>query len=123
MLDAHRHNTVSTLESLKGGKLLLNSGHTLPILNGSAFVLFYAGHGGQTKIPNTWKQAGYTTANDMVEVLVPSDIGTVNTSGQKVVSIPDRLISTVVKGLTERIGDNVVCKLRAQHSLIRIDAS
>ena len=80
MLDAHRHNTVSTLESLKGRKLLLNSRHTLTKLNGSAFVLFYAGHGGQAKIPATWKQAGYTTADDMVEVLVPSDIGTAKTS-------------------------------------------
>ena len=123
MLDAHRHNIVSTLESLKGGKLLLNSGRTLLIPEGSAFVLFYAGHGGQTKIPATWKQADYTTADDMVEVLVPSDIGTVKTSGQKVVGIPDRLVSAVVKGLTEEIGDNVVSKLRAQHSLIGIDAS
>lgn len=114
MRDAGRSDIIDAIAKLKEGKLLMKSGDAVTIQPESAFILFYAGHGGRTPIPETWKKAGYLTTDGQVEQLVPSDIGAKDKSDHKVVGIPDRLISAVLKSLIDKIGDNIVSKLMLQ---------
>jgi hypothetical protein len=111
MRDACRCDIIDAMAKLKEGKLLMKSGEAVTIQPESAFILFYAGHGGRTSIPETWKKAGYVTTDGQVEQLVPSDIGAKDRSDHEVVGIPDRLISAVLTSLIDKIGDNIVSKL------------
>jgi hypothetical protein len=96
------------LAILKKGQLQTDSGELVLIPKGSAFVLFYAGHGGRVPIPDSWKKAGYHTADDKVELLVPTDISESDGDDDTIKGIPDRFVAGVLKGLVNEIGDNVV---------------
>jgi hypothetical protein len=114
MRNAGRRDIIDAIAKLKEGKLLVEPGKAVTIQPGSAFIFFYAGHGGRTSIPETWKKAGYVTTDGQVEQLIPSDIGAKDKSGHEVVGIPDRLISAVLKSLIDKIGDNIVSRLMLQ---------
>lgn len=84
----------------------------ITIPNGSAFVMFFAGHGGRTAIPKEW--AHYFTSDGQVEQLLPSDIGQLDPHSRSVVQgIPDRTIAAVLKGLIDEIGDNIVGSIQS----------
>lgn len=109
MLNSKRRDIISAFRELKEGRLHTGGGTKeidLPHL--SAFVLFYAGHGGRTAIPDSNEWNDYHTPDNGVEQLVPSDIGMRDESGEEIQGIPDRTIAAVLKGLVENIGDNVV---------------
>jgi hypothetical protein len=104
MQDANRRDMDGVLKALKEGKPLMESIEPVKIPRDSAFVLFYAGHGGRVPIPSSWEKAGYRTADGKVEVLVPSDIGKPDEHGKPITGIPDRVIAAVLKGLVHEIG-------------------
>jgi hypothetical protein len=107
MEDSKREDMVAALAALRKGKLV-DSTDGLQVPKDSAFVLFYAGHGGRVPIPDSWKKAGYHTADDKVELLVPTDISESDGDDDTIKGIPDRFVAGVLKGLVNEIGDNVV---------------
>ena len=110
MLNSTRDEIIFAFTQLKEGRLRINEHESIEIPKGSAFVLYYAGHGGRTAIPKEWTD--YRTADGQVEQLVPSDIGQCRGS-DSIQGIPDRTVAAVLKGLMERIGDNVVSVIPA----------
>ena len=75
----------------------------------AAIIIFYAGHGAQTKIPKKWELEGWNTSNGRVEMLCPSDIGCpVNGKESVIEGIPDRTISVVLNQIAKSKGNNIV---------------
>ncbi|KAJ3517701.1 hypothetical protein NLJ89_g335 [Agrocybe chaxingu] len=70
----------------------------------AAIVIFYAGHGARTRKPKEWIE--WKTSNDEIELLCPSDIGTIE-DGSVVEGIYDRTISALLNQLSEAMGSNI----------------
>jgi hypothetical protein len=59
-------------------------------------------------MPDSWKSAGYRTADDKVQLLVPADISEGDEDDDTIKGIPDRFVAGALRGLVNEIGDNVV---------------
>ncbi|CAA7268644.1 unnamed protein product [Cyclocybe aegerita] len=70
----------------------------------AAILIFYAGHGARTRKPQEWVE--WKTYNDEIELLCPSDIGTIE-GGSVVEGIYDRTISALLNQLSEAMGSNI----------------
>jgi len=69
---------------------------------GDPIFIFYAGHGGETDAPQGW-EAG----DSKIQMLIPYDFRT-EIDGREVLGIPDRTINTLLAGLAQKKGDNIV---------------
>ncbi|KAF9527415.1 caspase domain-containing protein [Crepidotus variabilis] len=74
-----------------------------------AVVIFYAGHGAQTNIPEEW--GNWSTATGRIEQLCPCDIGTKAQTDkgeeEEVDGIPDRTISALLNKIAKAKGSNI----------------
>ena len=75
----------------------------------AAIIIFYAGHGAYTPVPEEWERKGYITGNGRIEMLCPSDIGCpVNGEESVIEGIPDRKISVLLNQISNAKGNNIV---------------
>ena len=80
----------------------------------AAIIIFYAGHGARTKIPQNWEREGWNTSSGHIELLCPSDIGCpiLAANGEEskdiVQGIPDRTISFLLNQISDAKGNNIV---------------
>ena len=73
------------------------------IRNGDAIVIFYAGHGNDTKAPDGWESEG-----DKTQYITPHDIRTTGDDGKEIFGIPDRTIAALINDIAKAKGDNIV---------------
>ena len=73
------------------------------IREGDAIVIFYAGHGGETKAPSGWESEGNKT-----QYICPCDIKTKDKNGNDIHGIPDRTLASLLNKLAKAKGDNIV---------------
>ncbi len=72
------------------------------IRSGDPILIFYAGHGGETKAPARW-----TAEGDKIQCILPVDYNC-ELGGEKVKGIPDRTIGMLLDQLAKAKGDNIV---------------
>lgn len=70
---------------------------------GDAIIIFYAGHGGETKAPPGWD-----TETGKIQYILPCDIKTKDKDGSEIRGIPDRTLAIFLNTLAEVKGDNIV---------------
>lgn len=75
--------------------------------DGASILIFYAGHGSRTAIPDKW--VGWQATDQMIEMLCPADMGMpLEGSEDKVGGIADRTIAALLNKLSAAKGDNIV---------------
>lgn len=77
--------------------------NNLDINNQDAMLIYFAGHGSETKAPAGWEAGGC-----MVQVILPQDTGAKLSSGHIVQAIPDRTVAALLCNLACEKGNNIV---------------
>ncbi|QRW07388.1 ICE-like protease (caspase) p20 domain protein [Ceratobasidium sp. AG-Ba] len=74
-------------------------------------LIYYAGHGTELDAP-----VGWPTGGQKIQSLVPVDEGNMTSDGEKVTSIPDRTLGSLLDKLAGAKGDNITVILDCCHS-------
>ncbi|PVG04722.1 hypothetical protein CPB86DRAFT_13246 [Serendipita vermifera] len=98
---ATRNGIISELRMLKNNP---------SIKQGDSILVFYAGHGDATTVPEGWDQS-----SEEIQLLVPYD-GDTEVNGEKVYSIPDRTICALLEDVAREKGNNITVILDCCHA-------
>ncbi|KAF8685085.1 cysteine-type peptidase [Rhizoctonia solani] len=74
-------------------------------------VIYYAGHGDRMPAPSGWQ-----AADNMVEMILPHDAGTMDANGQYVYGIPDLTLAFLLYSLSQAKGNNITVILDSCNS-------
>jgi hypothetical protein len=74
------------------------------IKKGDPILIFYAGHGAETKAPAGWHSGD---VDNQIQMIIPQDYSSKRT--KQVHGIPDRTLGALINGIASAKGDNIVC--------------
>lgn len=86
----------------------------LRIKKDDPILIFFAGHGAETKAPAGWHSGD---VDNKIQMIIPQDYSSKRT--KQVHGIPDRTLNALINGIASAKGDNIVCIILLHHSSLR----